>query len=249
LTTALAAAALASAALAGPIVFGKDGNTQSIEVKLSPKKLSKTGSTPVALDVTTKTSTTTAANGVPSPAVQAAIDFDKNVKLFTKGFPTCSQGLIENTSTETALEACGKAKIGGGHAVTLLPVGEHVFTEPVTVTAFNGVPVGGKPVVLLHTYGTAPVQVTIVLVGTVTGFNKEGYGPRLTLSIPPLAGGTGALTEFQATISKTFKYKGAKRSYVSAGCASKTLKSRGTFTFRDGEALTALSTSRCTQGK
>jgi hypothetical protein len=249
LTVFATAAVVASAAWAGPTVSGSDGNTQSIEVKLTPKRLSKTKLTPATLDVTTKTMSTTAANGVPSPAVQAVIDFDKNTKLFTKGIPTCDAGLIQTTSTEGALEACGKAKIGGGTATTLLPVGEKVFTENVTVTAFNGAPQGGKPVVLLHVYGLAPVQVTTVLVGTVTHFDKEGYGPRLTLNIPLLAGGTGALTDFQTKIAKTFKYKGEKRSYVSAGCKKTTLKARGTFTFKDGESLTAKSTQKCTQAK
>ncbi|MGZ3302812.1 MAG: hypothetical protein ACXVBG_18125, partial [Isosphaeraceae bacterium] len=140
---------------------------------------------------------------------------------------------------------CGKAKIGGGTASALLPVGSQVFPADQIVTAFNGVPQGGKPVVILHSYGTTPVQTTLILVGTVRNFNKEGYGPRLDLEIPLIAGGVGALTEFQTTIDKKFTYKGKKRSYVSAKCTSGKLKARGTFTFKDGETLTAFSTQTC----
>jgi hypothetical protein len=249
LAAAVAAAIVASAAIAGPTVSGPDGNTQSMEARLSPKKLSKSEQTPVTLNVVTATATTTAANGVPVPAVKAVVDFDKNTKLFTKGVPTCDASKLQSTSTEIALRECGRAKIGGGKATALIPVGEKVFTEPTTVTAFNGVPQGGKPVVLLHTYGQSPIQVTIVLNGVITNYGKEGYGPRLSVNIPLLAGGTGALTDFQTSIGKKFTYKGKKRSYVSAECRKSPLKARGAFTYRDGQSLTAFSTQGCARKK
>lgn len=247
LAVAVSTAIAASVAFADPIVSGNDGNTQSVDVALAPKKLSKTALTPVTLKVTTKTGTTTAANGVPNPATRATVDFDRNAKLFTKGIPTCEAAQLQSTSTEAALAACGDAKIGSGAGMALLPVGAQVFPEPTVITAFNGVPQGRKPVVLLHTYGSAPVQTTLVLVGTVSNYGKEGYGPRLDVAIPPLAGGTGALTDFQVTINKKFTYKGKKRSFISAKCSTKKLKARGTFTYQDGEALTAYSTQSCSQ--
>jgi hypothetical protein len=116
------------------------------------------------------------------------------------------------------------------------------------VTAFNGVPNGGKPVVILHTYGTSPIQTTLVLVGTVTTTNKEGYGPRLDLEIPKIAGGTGALTDFQVTIAKKYKYKGKPASFISAKCPnSKKLKTRSVFTFKDGQTSNPTYKQTCTQ--
>jgi hypothetical protein len=247
---AVLVAAVAASAIAGPTVVGKDGNTQSIDVKVSPKQLSKAAFTPATLKVTTKTTTTTAPNGVPSPANRAVIDFDKNAKLFTKGLPTCNAAKLQSTSTEAAETACGKAKIGSGSGAALLPVGTTVFNEPTVVTAFNGVPKAGKPVVLLHAYGKAPVQTTLVLVGVISNYNKEGFGPRLDVEIPKIAGGTGALTDFSVNINKKFKFKGKQRSFISAKCPnSKKLKARGAFTFADGETLTAFSTQSCKQRK
>jgi hypothetical protein len=247
LAVAVSAAIATSVAIAGPTVAGNDGNTQSLDVVVVPNKLSKAALTPTTLKVTTKTATTTAANGVPSPATRAVVDFDKSANLFTKGIPTCSATQLQSTSTEVALTTCGRAKIGSGTGLALLPVGAQVLPEPTTVTAFNGVPEGGKPVVLLHAYGTSPVQTTLVLVGTVTNRDREGYGPRLDVAIPPIAGGTGALTDFQVTINKKFAYKGKKRSFISAKCTSKKLKARAEFTYKDGEAITAYSTQACTQ--
>jgi hypothetical protein len=237
----------ATAAIAGPTVVGPDGNTQSIDSLIKPKKLPKTALGPATLRVKTLTTSTTAPDGVPSPAIHAVIDFDKNAKLFTKGLPTCEPSQVQSKSTEEAETACGKAKIGSGKALAYLK-SSRVYEVPQTVTAFNGRPKGGKPVILLHTYGTTPLQAVLVLVGTVTNYDKEGYGPRLDLEIPLIAGGTGALKEFEVTINKKWRYKGKPQSFISAKCPnSKKLKARGEFTFRDGESLTAFSTQSCKQ--
>lgn len=245
----LAAVLAATAAWAGPTVTGPNGNTQSIDAQIRPKKLSKTKLTPGSLEVTTLTTSTTDPSGVPVPAVHATLDFDRNARLYTKGLPTCNPGKLQSQSTEVAEQVCGRAKIGSGHAIAYLRAGR-VYEVPQTVTAFNGVPKGGKPVVILHTYGTTPLQVSLVLEGTVSNFDKEGYGPRLDLDIPLIAGGTGALKEFQVKIDKKWRFKGVRRSFISAKCPkSKTLKARGEFTFRDGQALTAFSKQSCKQAK
>jgi hypothetical protein len=232
-----------------PVLTAPDGNTQSIAVSFSPQKLSKTRPEPVTLDVTTATTTTNpAANkGAPIPAVEAIVDFPKGTKIFSKGYPTCDAGLLQNTSTEAALEACKKAKIGGGDGTADLVVGERIFPVGTAITAFNGKPVGGKPVILLHTYSQSPIQTTLVLVGAVSNFNKEGYGPRLDVTIPLIAGGQGAITGFHVKIFKKFRYKGKIQSYISATCATKKLKARGKFVFKDGESLSPELTGKCAQ--
>lgn len=245
LAALVAIAIPASAAIAGETVTGPDGNTQSLEASVSPKALYKKTASPAALNVEVKTGTTNA-SGVPNPAVHDVIDFDQNLSLTTKGLPTCSAAKLQNTTTEAAEAACGKAKIGSGNATTLLPLSV-LYTEPTKVTAYNGVPQGGKPVVLLHAYGTSPIQTTLVLVGTVSNLNKEGYGPRLDVAIPPLAGGSGVITDFKVKIQKSWTYKGKKMSFVNARCpASKKLKYRGAFSFQDGTTIEAGATQACT---
>jgi len=235
----------ASAALAGETVTGPDGNTQSIEASVAPKALYKKTASPATLNVEVKTGTT-GSSGVPSPPVHDIIDFDQNLSLATKGLPTCSASQLQSTTTEAAEQACGKAKIGSGSAITLLPLSV-LYTEPTKVTAFNGAPQGGKPVVLLHAYGTSPIQTTLVLVGTVSNYNKEGYGPRLDVTVPPIAGGVGVITDFKVKINRTWTYKGKKMSFVNAKCpASKKMKYRGAFTYADGTTISAGTTQTCT---
>ena len=246
LAASVAIAIPVSAAIAGETVTGPDGNTQSIEAAISPKGLYKKTSSPGSLFVDVKTGTTGSANGAPSPAIHDVIDFDQNLSLASKGLPTCNAAKLQSTSTEAAERACGNAIIGTGEATTLLPLGT-LYTEPTKVTAFNGVPQGGKPVVLLHAYGTTPVQTTLVLVGVVSNYNKEGYGPRLDVTVPPIAGGVGVITDFNVKIQKSWTYKGKKTSFVSAKCpAAKKLKYRGAFTYKDNTTITATHTQPCT---
>jgi hypothetical protein len=232
-----------SAAIAGETVTGPDNNTQSIEASVTPKALYKKTASPASLFVDVKTGAT---SGIPSPAVHDLIDFDQNLSLATKGLPTCTSSELQNTTTEAAEKACGDAKIGTGSATTLLPLGT-LYTEPTKVTAFNGVPQGGKPVVLLHAYGTSPLQTTLVLIGIVSSYGKEGYGPRLDVTVPPIAGGVGVITDFNVKIQKSWTYKGKKMSFVSAKCpASKKLKYRGAFTYAAGTTITATHSQACT---
>jgi hypothetical protein len=256
LTLVLAVAVCAAVLIAGgaaavqsPTLQGPDGNTQSIAVGYKPTKLSKKTPEPITLEVKTATGTTNPAanNGAPIPAVQAIVDFAKGTQIFSKGYPTCDAALLQNTSTEAALEACKKAQIGSGIGTADLVVGTKIFPVTTTITAFNGKPEGGKPVILLHTYSQTPVQTTLVLVGVVRNLNKEGYGPRLDVTIPLIAGGQGAITSFQVKIAKKFRYKGELRSYVSATCPTKTMKSRGQFVFRDGQSLTPTVKQACAQ--
>jgi hypothetical protein len=246
LAALVAAAIPVSAAMGGETVTGPDGNTQSMEAKISPKGLYKKTSSPGSLFVDVKTGTTSTTSPAPIPAVHDVIDFDQNLSLVTTGLPTCKIAKLENQSTENGEKACPDAIIGKGEATTLLPLGT-LFTEPTKVVAYNGVPQGGKPVVLLHAYGSTPVQTALVLVGVVSNYNKEGYGPRLDVTLPPIAGGVGTITDFKVTIKKSWTYKGKKMSFINAKCpASKKLKYRGAFSYKDGTTITATHTQACT---
>ncbi len=235
-----------SAAIAGETVSGPDGNTQSMEAKIAPPALYPKTSSPGSLFVDVTTGTSNPATPAPSPAVHDVIDFDQNLALVTKGLPTCSANAIQNKSTEEAEKACSDAIIGKGEATTLLPLGT-LYTAPAKVVAFNGTPQGGKPVVLLHAYVTTPLTTTLVLVGVVSDYGKEGYGPRLDVTIPPIAGGSGAITDFKVTIKRSWTYKGKKMSFINAKCPkTKKLKYRGAFTYKDGTTITATHEQACT---
>lgn len=245
--------AVTAAGVAGgaqsPVLVGANGNTQSMGVNITPKKRPATKPTPATLEVTTATDNGTTPNGVPIPAVQAIVDFPKGVTIYSKGFPRCNPALLQNTSTEKALEECKRTKVGSGQGTLDLVVGEKVFPVTAGMTVFNGIPQGGKPVILLHLYSQSPVQTTVVLVGVVKNFNKQGFGPRLDVAIPLIAGGQGAVTGVKLKVFKKYFFKGKQRSYINATCPTTAWKARGQFVFRDGESLTPSVKGKCTKKK
>jgi len=238
-----------AAAVQSPTLVGPNGNTQSLGVNITPKKRSATKPTPATLEVTTATDNATTPNGVPIPAVRAVIDFPKGTTIYNKGYPTCNSAVLQNTSTEAALEACKRAKVGKGEGTLDLVVGEKVFPVTAGMTVFNGIPQGGKPVILLHLYSQSPVQTTVVLIGVVKNYNKQGFGPRLDVAIPLIAGGQGAVTGVKIKVFKTYSFKGKKRSFINATCPTTTWKSRGQFVFNDGVSLTPSVKGKCTKKK
>lgn len=250
LSAAVAAVSvLTSIATAGPVgkpVNAADGNSQAIGAVIRPKRLPEKRFSPASLEVTTALKSTTAANGVPVPTTRVRVDFDRAVRIFTKGYPTCNAARLQNTSTDVARRECRRAIVGQGKAVALLPVGETVYTVKQTVTAFNGRPKGRKPVVLLHSYGTVPIQTTLVLIGTVRNYYKQGYGPRLDVQVPLIAGGSGALVRFNVKIDRKYKWKGKRRSYIYAKCPrNKRLKVRSVFRFLDGQTTNPAYRDKC----
>lgn len=249
ITGAIAAtvvAVAASVAVAGTVTGG-DGMSLTADVKVSPKKLSKRAPGPAGIKIATKT-TTRGTSGKLNPVVKAVMDFDKNGKYFAKGLPTCNAKALESKEPDDARRICGKSRIGGGRVVA-----DVVFFEsdPIEVradlTAFNGVPKGGKPTVVLYAYAKSPVPASYIFSGVISKYKKMGYGSRFEIDFPKLFGGGGAIREFNINISKKFTHKGKKRSVVSAKCpGSKKLKSRVAFTYTSGETITAPSTQRCT---
>jgi hypothetical protein len=233
LAVALCAAAVAipaGQAVAAPAIQTIDSVLANKETpKLDKKKFKKTS-------VEVETTTADAANpaGMPPKATTATIKFDKkDVKFNTKAVPGCSQAQLANTTTEAATAACGKAIVGGGNATAALPlgVGGTRTDFPVVVTAFNRSDAKG---ILLHSRANAPLNTTTVLTGTLAGTT-------LSLQIPPLGGGVGAIAQFQTKVKA--------KDYVQGRCKSKKIKTDSTFTFTDAPAANASDTQKCKQKK
>ena len=93
-------------------------------------------------------------------------------------------------------------------------------------------PQGGKPVSCSTPTATTPLQITLVLVGTVSNYGKEGFGPRLDVTIPLIAGGPGAITDFNVKIHKMLALQGRETKLrLRQMPGSKKLKARGAFTY------------------
>jgi hypothetical protein len=169
--------------------------------------------------------------GIPPKATQAVIKFDKkDVKFDQKAVPGCDPNSIENTTTQAALATCGQSKVGTGSATAALPFGAGGTRQDYSanVTAFNRSDARG---ILLHSRVEA-LGTTVVLKGVLKGST-------LTVTIPPLAGGVGAIPRFETTVKA--------KDYVQARCSDKKIKFTSVFTYTDAPQATATDTQKCKQ--
>jgi hypothetical protein len=236
----LALTALGALAVVG-IAYGAV-NTQTITGKVSPKKLPKTKRVPVSLSVNVASSNPGNPGGVPNATNLAEVDFDKDIKIQSKGFPTCDPSQFgSQTTTQDVKTACPDAILGTGTATVQLG------TLQVHAQAIGANVKGNK--ILLHAYTTETGGVP--LVGNIIK-SKGGkkYGQELSVPVPPLAGGAGVITQFGLNVKKiAYKHNGKKLAYVSSSCKDKKIRFQARFTDNQGQVATGTSTQSCKQKK
>ncbi len=229
----------------------KSGNLLiSFQGNFSPRSLPRDRPAPVTVAVEGAISTT---DGSHPPAVRRIeIGLNRNGRLSTDGLPACSGRRLQSTSAEAALERCGPSLVGRGHFAadvqfpSLTPV-----PAAGPILAFYGKQ-GGKPALLLHLSGTAPVRVTFVLPLTISRRQKGKFATVLSATIPTLAGGLGSVTKIDLKVGRTYSYQGRRHSFLSASCRAPSgfpgaifPLVRGRFFFADGRRLDTTLTRNC----
>jgi hypothetical protein len=161
--------------------------------------------------------------------------FDDNITFVTTRARRCANDTgppvttLAGTTTQVALDRCGKAAIGSGNASIRVPTG---LTPPapastqvdLTVTTFLGDPnpVGagftGGDEIMLHAFVNAggPALPTVLVQGELRDSTVGGdFGKELNVPDAPDVGGTnpgdGALVLFNSTIGKSTKFKKGKK--------------------------------------
>ncbi len=209
---------------------GAGQDTPEVSGSVKPAKLDKKKYKPINLFTEVRTS-----GPVPGINPEAEfIEYDKNGKWIASASPTCGAE-IEFQTTEAARAACPeRSAIGSGEAAILLPGG--VFFDHITVTAFNG---PGKNEIRLHTYSPQLEGATPTVFGTIKKVNDGPYGLALSVpDAPDVAGDTGMITRFGATITK-------KSGLAVARCKDKLFQIQRTVTYDDGSKETATDSQKC----
>jgi len=206
----------------------------------SPHALPRDRPAPLTVHVAGAIST---ADGTHPPALRKIeIELNRSGRISTVGLPVCTSAKLQSTTAEAALARCRPALVGRGSfgADVDFP---SPFPAKGSMLAFNGKR-NGRPVLLLHLYGTAPVQTTFVLTLTIKHEPKGQFGTVLSAQIPTLAGGVGSVSQIELTIGRNYTYRGQRRSFISASCAAPAgftavpfSLARGNFYFVDGKKI------------
>jgi hypothetical protein len=184
--------------------------------------------------------------GVPPALRRVALDFDRDGRLTTAGLPTCAASAIESATPRQARQTCPRAIVGTGHVEALIArEGGPPLEVGSPLTLFNGPRQGGSPTAIFHAQIAAPaVQTFAVLVPIQRRSGAFAY--RATTELPEIAGGRGALTHVDLKVGKRYRFRGGKRSYVSARCSDNVMETRGRFSFADGTVIDGAVMKPCT---
>ena len=234
LTVAMANAAMVRV---GDLVLRADGG-------FTPRELPRRSYAPIHFQGHVNISS--AKGGLPPAADYGILYFDRDGKLFTRGLPICPRSRIETASPAVARRLCGGAIVGEGHigAAVALPGGGTVKLRSL-LTVFNGPRENGNATVIVHAQAPAPVSETYAVVVPIE--RRQGpYGYKVTIDVPPIAGGAGTLTHLDGKIGREFRSGGAERSYVSARCLDGILETRGHFLFSDSTVIDGVVYKPCT---
>ncbi len=182
----------------------------------------------------------------PPPLQQLVIDFDRDGRLSTAGLATCQPDALREVTPAEARATCHGAIVGTGHASALVTLpGQSPILASSPITFFNGPHQNGSPTIVLHARTTAPAVQSFVI--TIPIRKRAGlYRYRASVDLPPILGGRGSLVHLDASISRRYRSKGKKRSYVSARCGDGIFRTRGRFTFADGIVIEGSVDKACT---
>jgi hypothetical protein len=183
--------------------------------------------------------------GKPVALQEAVIDFDRDGRLSAGGVPVCSPGQVADASPAEARETCANALVGTGHIEAMIGLAGGTVAVSSPLTIFNGPPQEGNPTVVLHARTTVPATQTFAIVVPVER-RRGAFRYRATLTLPPIAGGLGAVTHVDVKVGRRFNVDGQRRSYVSAHCADGIIRTHGRFTFADGTIVDGSVEKACT---
>jgi hypothetical protein len=187
----------------------------------------------------------------PPALSEITIALNRDGHLETRGLPTCKRRVLELSSTEEALKACGSALVGRGkyRARTDFPEQTRAPSHG-TILAFNS-KIGGKPVILAHVHGDQPTWSTNIIVFHIR-HTSGTYGTELVGAFPAGLTRWGYLKRISLSLHRIYSYRGRTYSYLSAPCRAPQGLREASFpfvytsmTFADGRVLSANLTRTC----
>jgi Divergent InlB B-repeat domain len=244
-----AAATLARGA--GASAIAQKGSLRvDVSGKLLPRRLPRRGTAPISVSVGGRISTTDAS--LPPQLKGLRIEINRHGRFDYAGLPTCQYNRIQPGSSARALSTCRSALVGkGSFTANIILVGQEPYPTGGRLLVFNGTR-AGKPVLYGHIFSPRPFATSFVLVFTIERLRRGTYGTMLNAPLPKSMDAWGRITGLQMTLSRRYSYRGARRSYISAGCpAPKGFRSavfplvRASFAFDGGKRLSSVLSSVC----
>jgi hypothetical protein len=243
ISVALVLAALVVAAAAQGELSQKGNLRVSFNSQFLPRVLPRDRAAPISVSIEGKVGTVDGA--APPPLREISVAVNRAGLVFVRGLPRCIAADLQQTSTEAALALCRGALVGqGSFAAHVEFPGALQIPAHGRVLAFNSGSLR-HPEMLLHLYGSSPVQATFILPFKISHRSQGKFGNVFSTRIPKIAANLGYVTDLNLTLGRRYRYAGKRRSFLSASCAAPAgftgapfELARATFTFADDHQLT-----------
>lgn len=193
----------------------KRGVRVSVSGEISPKRLPRSGKTPVTISLAGRIASTRP--GLPPQLRRMRFELNSGGRLSLRGLPVCRVGHIQPATNAEAMEVCGDSLVGRGTFTADVELPEQSpFPSRGKMLAFNG-RLRGRPAILAHIYGTTPASASYTLPFVISR-TRGTFGTVLEANLPQLSGEWGAITSMSMTLGRRFRYHGENRSYIVGGC-------------------------------
>jgi hypothetical protein len=239
--------ALIGVASAQERVTVRSGNVDStLDLSFFPKAVSKTAPTPVRLSFSSRTN---ALDGTRPPAFsELVLRVDRNAVIDVKGLPACNPLIQYQAANSVSVKAAcrGDAIIGSGRATVEIAFPEvaPIVTEA-ELTVINGGVRGGVTTLYATAYLTVPTPATLAAKVKIEKIHNGHFGTEATVAIPKVAGGSGSVTSFNATIDRRFSRRGKTVGVATLKCPDGKVLARADELFADGTHLEAKLSQPC----
>jgi hypothetical protein len=223
-----------------PVTSPTPMTAAGITASLSPDRLGRRAALTLTIHFSGGTS------GVPAPVRRATLSFPAGLTLEIPRLVSCSLARLR----VHGVNGCpASARVGIGHAVTVVLAGSRLLTESVALTAFLGPLRGLQPTVLLAGQGYSPVERRIVLTA-VMRHGSAPYGEQMVIAIPAIPTLPLEPDASLATLSLTAgTSSGRARDHdavrVPSTCPRGGFPFAGEFVYADGSKGTSLATAPC----
>lgn len=216
---ALALALLLAAAAAAQAEMEQRGNlVVEFDGGISPRALPRDDVAPVAVGVEGTFRTTDGAD--PPPQLRRIkIAINRGGRLFDRGLPTCRVRRIQPSTIGAARRICGGAIVGSGNVrVRVHLENQSPFTFKGPMLVFHAERHRGKRRLLAQVYGRKPPSAFVL---TFRIARRGGtFGTVIETTLPRTAREWAYVTHFEMKLRRTYRFRGQRRSFVSASCAA-----------------------------
>lgn len=212
----LAALLVGGGTLASAEVSQRGNLRVAVNGKLSPRVLPRHGAAPIVVSVGSKIATTD--ESLPPQLRRLRIEMNRHGRIDTRGLPTCPYKAIRTATSKQAVKLCRPALVGKGTFDAMVSLAnQEPYPAHARLLVFNA-RFKGKPALFGQLYSARPFATSFVIVFRIARQRKGGYGTVLNAAIPKSLGNWGVVTGIQMNLSRRYRIRGRRHSFLSAGC-------------------------------